>query len=376
LARRKSCEIAYPSGYNTWVPSWEATGQVVAFIRDPNRFPINNYVAFRPAKKSVGLWLEFDLDHVARSLSLEQLEWPDGGERPTGEFNLAGFEYKEYRTKRRDLAVALGRKTIAQTDWPILAYHSSMAMMQAMTALTRLTWSVLDTTSNWGTATDTAVNLGSGSGKLDGATATAGDANFLNIKKVFNKAALNILKATNSMVRKSDLWAVMSPTGAKLLSETAEIADFLKQSPFAMGQVRGDLPNRNVLFGLPEMLYGINIAVEDTVFVSSQKGATVSRSFVKNDDQIAFLSKVDALPGDEVGDAPTPNFSTYQVFYYNEALENAPSSSRGNGRGLLSVETWEDVRNKRTEAHVTFDTSEKMVAATSGYLVQDAFASV
>lgn len=365
---------AYPSGYNTWVPSWEATGQVIAYIRNPNRFPINNYIAFRPANKSVGLYLEFDLDHPARSLTLDQMVWPEGSERPTGEHNLAGFEYKEYRTIRRDLAVTLGRKTIAQTDWPILGYHSAVVMQQAMTALTRLVWNVLDTAGNWSGNTAAATALGSGAGKLDGATATAGDANFLNIKKVFNQVALNILSKTNGTVRKENLWAVMSPKGAKLLSETAELADFLKQSPFAMAQVKGDLPNRNVLFGLPEMLYGINIAVEDAVYVSSQKGATVTRAFVKNDDQIAFLSKADDLPGDEVGEAPVPNFSTFQVFYYNEAMDGAPSSARGNARGLLTVETWEDVRNKRTEAHVTWDTSEKMVAPSSGYLVTDAFA--
>jgi hypothetical protein len=73
---------AYPGSYNTWVPSWEATGQVIALIRNPSKFSINNYVAFRPANKQVGLYLEFDLDHPARSLSLEQMMWPDGDRAP------------------------------------------------------------------------------------------------------------------------------------------------------------------------------------------------------------------------------------------------------------------------------------------------------
>jgi hypothetical protein len=366
---------AYPGSYNTWVPSWEATGQVIALIRNPSKFSINNYVAFRPANKQVGLYLEFDLDHPARSLSLEQMMWPDGAERPSGEHNLAGFEYKEYRTFRKDLAVTLGNLTLAQTDWPILAYNSGVIMQQGMTALTRQTLGVLDTTSNYGTNTDTAVNLGSGAGKFELANTIAGDANYLNIKKVFNNVAIKILLASNSMVRKENLWCVLSPDAARIMSQAHEIVDYLKQSPYAMAQVRGDLPNRNILFGLPEMLYGINLQVEDAMYVSSQKGATVVRTFAKAQDGLIFVSKMDELPGDQVGDVPVPNFSSYQVFYYSENMKDAPAAARGNGRGLLTVETWEDVRNKRTEAHVTWNTAEKFVAPTTAFYVQDAFSS-
>lgn len=362
---------AYPSGFNTWVPSWEATGQVIAFIRNPNKFGINNYVAFRPARKSVGLYLEFDLDHPQRSLSLDQMAWPEGAERPGGEHNLAGFEYKEYRTIRRDLAVTLGRQTIAQTDWPILGYHSALVMQQAMTALTRQVITVLDTAANWGTYTAAATALGSGAGKWTSANATPGDANYLNIKKTINQVALNILKTTGGMVRKENLWMVLAPETAKIISETAEIVDYLKQSPFSMAQVRGDAPNRNVLFGLPEMLYGVNIQVEDAVYVSTKKGETLSRSFIKDPDKVVFVSKIDDLPGDEVGDAPTPNFSTFQCFHYSENAADGSPSRGGNASGLLVVETWEDVRNKRTEAHVTWQTAEKLVAPSSGYLVTD-----
>lgn len=366
---------SYPGGYNTWVPSWEATGQVIALIRDPKKFAINNYVAFRPAGKQVGLYLEFDLDHPARSLDLAQMVWPEGSERPTGEHNLAGFEYKEYRTIRRDLAFTLGNMTLAQTDWPILAYHAGVVAQQAMTALTRQVMSVLDASANYGSNTDTAANLGSGAGKFELANTTAGDANFNNIRKVFNAVAIKILQATNSIVRKENLWCIISPDAARIMSQAHEITDYLKQSPYAMAQVKGDLPNRNVLFGLPEMLYGVNLQVEDTSYVNSQKGAAVTRTWAKAQDGLIFISKVDDLPGDQVGEAPVPNYSTFQVFHYNQGMEGAPTSARGNGAGLLAVETWEDVRNKRTEGHVTWNTAEKMVAPTTGYYVQDAFST-
>jgi hypothetical protein len=367
---------AYPSGTNTWIPSWEATGQTIAFIRDPKRFPINNYVKFRPATKTVGLYLEFDLSEPGRSLSLDEMGWADGGERPNSEAHLAGFEFKEYRAVRRDLGFALGDQSVKQAQWPIMAFHSAALMQKAMTALTRQVLSVIDVSTNWPSAQTATVEALIGSAATtqywDNSNATPGDNNYMNIKKTFNEVAIRIKKATFSTVQAKDLWCVVSPGLARQMGESAEIVDFLKQSPFAMAQVRGEISNRNVLYGLPEILYGVNIVVEDTVYVSSPKNAaSETRVWAKNDDQAIFLTKQDALPGDQVGDAPVPDFSTFQVFYYSDRNEGDLQGGGDGASGLLTVESLPDVRNKRTEAHVTWQTSEKLVAPSAGFLVTD-----
>jgi hypothetical protein len=365
---------AYASGTNTWIPSWEATGQTIAYIRDPKRFKINEYIKFRPATKTVGLYLEFDLDHPGRSLSLDAMGWADGGERPAVENNLAGFEFKEYRAQRKDIGFALGDQSVKQAQWPILAFHSATLMQQGMTALTRQVMAVLDTSASWGSNTatvETLIGSAAGTQYWDNSNATPGDANYMNIKKTFNQVAINISKNTFSLVQAKDLYCVVSPNLARQMAESAEIVDFLKQSPFAMAQVRGEISNRNVLFGLPEILYGVNIVVEDAVYVSTPKGASVTRTFCKQDDNAIFLTKQDSLPGDQVGDAPVPDFSTFQVFYYSDRNEKDVAEGNTGAAGLLVVETLPDIRNKRTEAHVTWQTSEKLVAPSSGYYVQD-----
>ncbi len=372
---------AFPSGTNTWIPSWEATGQTIAFIRDPKRFSINNYVDFRPATAPVGLYLEFDLAAGVRVQPvLASYTWHDGGERPSWEGNKNGFEFKSYRTVRHDNGFVLGNQAVDNAAWPILSYHSAATMQQSMTALSGEIIATLETEANWGTGNyDTCENVldvagGASAAYLDLANATPADANYMNIKKVFNNILIRLKKNTGSMVSLDDYWVVMSPNAAALLAQSAEIVDFIKQSPFAMMQIRGEIAGRNTFYGLPDQLYGWNICVEDTVQIAVNKGnATQTRAFQKNDDTLFFMSKPKALPGDQVGaveGSVTPNFSTFQVFYYNEG--NAADLARdGTASGLLTVETLPDIRNKRVEGHVVWQHDSVLVAPSSGFLLTD-----
>lgn len=372
--------LAYPGFSNTFVPSWEATGQTIAFIRDPAKFKINEYVAFRPATRSVGLYLEYDFVEPARNLSLDQMGWAEGAERPTGTQNLAGFEYQEYATKRRSLTFPLGDQTVAQTPWPIVAAQTATLMQKAMTALTRQTLEILDTSSNWvkdsvnyyGTV-EALIGSGSGTQYLDNGNVTPADANYLNLKKAINEVCNRIWLATNGTVTRDMIRMVISPTAARKISESAEIVDMLKQSPHAYGEVMGNLPNLNQQYGLPQKLYGVRVVVEDCVFTSNPKGATATKSFVKNDDTAIFLTVQNSMPGDQVGDVPIANFSTYQQFYYSDRNESDIASGITGG-GLLTVSSLPDLRNKRTEWFVDWQTAEELVAIPSGFLLTDILA--
>lgn len=351
---------AYPGPSNTWVPSWEATGQVIAFARNPKKFKVNDYVAFRPAKKMVGLYLELDSDQFARVVTSDEFTWADGAERPSGNNNLIPFDFREYRCKRYDFPVTLGNLTVEQADWNVMAFHSAMVMQQAMTAFTKRVVDVIDSATEFSGQTDTATNLGGG--KWDVATTA-----LPYIRKTVDAVIEAILKGTGAMVTADELRMVIGPTGARRMAESQELLDYLKQSPYAMAQVRGEDPGaRNNHYGLPNKMYGVEIVIEDAVRVSTRKGASsTTKDFIKDSDKVTFLSKQDALPGDQVGDAPTPNFSTVQAFYYGEQGDTNDKS------GYLVVETWDDVRNKRKEVHVVQNIAEKLVAKKSGYLVTD-----
>jgi hypothetical protein len=167
------------------------------------------------------------------------------------------------------------------------------------------------------------------------------------------------------------LRCVIGPGAARKIAESAEIVDMLKQSPFAYGEVMGNLPNLNKQYGIPQTIYGVKFVVEDTVYTANPKGATVTKSFYKNDDTAIFLTVQNSMPGDQVGDIPIANFSTYQQYYYSDRNESEVMQGGSAAGGLLTVQSLPDIRNKRTEWFVDWQTAEKLVAIPSGFLVTD-----
>jgi hypothetical protein len=255
-------------------------------------------------------------------------------------------------TQRKDYPYTLGDLTRAQCPWQLEAAQAAMAMQQAMTLRTMRVMSLLETVANWGDNHASADDLNGGVGPWD-----TSDPDLLSIRKSVNQAVLNINLSTNGMVSENELRMVISPGAAKPTGESKEMSDYVKNSVWAKSTLEGNLFNRNRPYNLPPVLYGVETVIENTVRVSSRKGAaTTTKAFVKSDSSAVICAKVDGLPGDMVGPYPTPNFSTFQIFHYS---------------GLLAVESWTDVRNKRLEGHVVENFTEKMVAPAAGYLIED-----
>jgi hypothetical protein len=360
-----------PSSTNTFVPSWDATGQLVAFVRDPKKFRINEYIAFRNALKPVGLYAAFESEHAIRVPTKEEFAWPDGMPRPEGNANLMGFEYREYRTERVDVPFMLGNRTRKACPWDIVAVQSGMAMSQYMTLLAWQIVTALETSGNWGSNTSTAT--AAGGGKWDaGTTATP------YFQKGLNYAFEQILAATNSLVTKEMLKLVIGVETARKLRTSQEVLDYIKQSPFAMQQIRGEIANRNADFDLPEKLFGVDVVVENGQRVTTRKASdgSYTRGWLKDPDSAFLVSKQDALPGDHVSDStPVPNFSTFQVFtYIGEQQDDGrmvTADGRETGGQPFTVETFEDTKNRRLDGHVVGDWGLKMVAPESGWLFTD-----
>lgn len=356
---------AEPSATNTYVPSFEATGQIVAFVRDPKKFKFNDYVQYRPATKMVGLYMVYDKDNPARVVTSQEFLWADGQVRPEGNNNLDTFDYKEYRTKRYDIPFTVGNLARNQAPWDLVAAQAAGRLQQYATLMTYEILQTLESTGNWGSNTDTATNLGGG--KWD-----AGSAANPYMQRGLYAGIEAVLKATNGMVTPDMLRLVIGPDAARKVRTSAEILDYVKSSPFAMAQIRGELDNPNVLYGLPSHLFGVELVIEDAVRVSSRKGAAAtSRGFVKDGDKAILLTKDAGLPGDQVGMMPTPNFSTFQVMYYvGDRAENTQDQG-GGPSGLYTVQTFEDTRNERLDGHVVTNFAKVLAAPEAGYLFQD-----
>lgn len=336
----------YPSGGpvgNTYVPSFEASGEIVVnYSRNPKDFALNSYITLTPVQKSTGYFLQISPDNSMRILSTTSSDfvWPDGNDAPTGTWNTEAFQFAAYSTVRYNYPFRLGYKAVDQAVWKIVAAHAAMAAQQAMTSRTLEVNTLLDAAGSYA-ATHIFSATTSGGGFWSAGTA----ANPI-IKNSLNYAAQIIQKDTGGVVRPRDLVLVISPAAATQMASSQEIHTYLAQSPAALAQVRGDVPSQNGLWGLPDVLYGYRIVIEDGVYGSTPKGAqTFSPGYIKDVNTAWLLAR----PGQLVGVEGAPSYSAAHIFVYEE----------------MTVESKDDPDNRRHTGRVVDDRGAVMVAPAS-----------
>lgn len=349
--------FGYGSPTNVFMPQADAGGMIVAFARDPSKFPLAKYVQYAKAKEPVFYYLRLDVDSFARLVAVADNVWAPGNDRPAGTDNHHKHDFKEVRTIRYGFTTQLGDLTVDFASWNIKQSHLIMLQQQAMTQRTQLVATLLTTTSNWASATDfnpsnhyadaNALNGGAGPWNLSSEDATA--ANGLAIKKSILEAVRRIHIDTNSIVVFDDLVLIVNPTLAEGMANSGEVNNYLKSSPVALAQVRGDEPNQNQQWGLPERIYGLPIVVENTSKASNRPGATSSRSFVWPDATAVIASRKGGLEFEGGG----PSFSTCQMYFLEEA----------------TVETMQDTTHRRVTVGVTENYKEVLAAPAAGFCI-------
>lgn len=341
----------FPSSQNVFVPNHEASGKlVVDFARNTKDFAVNKYVQVVPVEQVKGYYLKVTVEEAGRIINsdLSQFVWADGAAAPEGMDGLESFEFFGYETIRRAFPFTMGALTIKQASWDIVAQHASIKARQAMTARTQLAITALTTSGNYDSSHVLDVTTISGnSGPWNQSTTARQD-----IKRSLNTAAEVILDDTLGAIQLSDLNVVLSSALAKELSECQEIVDYIKGTPDALAQIRGELPSRNAFYGIPDTLYGFPILVEATRKVTNKKGATRAVSSVLGKSTPFMCARPGALQG--VADAP--NFSTCVIFAQEE----------------MTVEQFEDTNNRRTTGRVVENVVAKIVAPASGVLFNNA----
>lgn len=338
----------YPGGSNTYVKDHAATGNLITqFSRNPNDFPLARYAQYRDVTKDQGYYLRMNVEQAGRLVGgkLDEFVWPDGADRPRRNNGTEKFAWADYRTERFDFDFTLGDKTRNQAGWSIEDTEASNHAQQAMTGRTRRAHIELENNANWdSTHRIDVTTIPGNTGNWDVSTTARND-----IKRSINYGVNIIRKDTLAVVKKKrDMILVMNPVTAQRVGESQEMINAFIQSPDAYPHWVGD-PNKYSDYGLPPILYGIEIVVEDTVMVTSRRdAATVVRQDVCADDVVYLLSR----PGGLVNKANTgPSYSTLMVFTYED----------------LTVETLDDRDNRRIEGHVVDDTAEEMVAPVSGF---------
>ena len=341
-----------PGPTNTFMPSWDATGQTIVFLRDPFKFPIRRYAYWRPTDAMVGLYKVLDSTQAYRVVSDAEYDFPDGAERPVQNDNLMGFYDVPFKTNRKWYGWALGDLTRKNCPWQIEAAQSAVTMTQATVNRTNRFVGMMETPTNWGANTADCNVLNAGAGFVDQA-----DTNNYAIRKMVNAVVLAIKRATFGMVRAKDIRMVIGPVAAQLMGQSKEMADYVKNSYWGKAALEGDIFGYIQEFNLPPKLYGVEVVVEDSEIVTSPKGATTAQQFIKDSNIINFAAMVQGLPGDQVGSFAVPNFSTMQWFGYG---------------GEMQVKTFSDQINERVVGGVEENFVEAMPASQSGYCVTNA----
>lgn len=358
----------YPSGTNTYVPSTAASGSlVVGFSRNPNKFPISSYTKYIPCQNNQGLYTVWTSQEAARVYTDTDNEhnWADGDAAPAGADQLESFARLPFLTVRKAYPYLFGAMAVDQADFALLALQGAVAAQKAMTARTVWTQYVLRNAA-WGANTahvDGAFGspaiLASGQNWTTGGVGYGATSNYTgaegpNIKISLNYGSIAINQATIGVVGMRQTALVINPNCATQMSQSTEIQDYIKQSPVALAQLRGDSPSQNGEWGLPDTLYGHRVIVEDTVRIATNPNITgTSTNTYTMKDNDAFLLAVD---GDIEGLEGSPNFTTVQLFFYKDEM---------------TVETKYDSDNRRYMGRVVSNYVPIVVSPSSGFYFQN-----
>lgn len=354
----------HPGGANTFVPSTEATqNMIVDFSRNVNSFALNKYLYIVPVTKMVGIYTRMTVEEAGRILNGNERNWPIGTPRPRNAGRREKFEMPKYGTERYHFGYEIPGETSDQASWDILKQHGDIIAQAAMTFRTYQAATLLQTSGNWPAANtidvDSITSLGGAPGQWDASTTAR-----LAIKKSIRYALQVIQKQTLGGIRLADVKLVIGPELAGAMAESQEIADFVKGSPDAIKYLKNEL-GPNAMYGLPQYLYGVELIIEDAVKVTTRKGASsTTKSYVWDSDSACFLYRAGGKGGRDSGNDGlvgttdsnnAPTFSTVTCFMYEE----------------MTVESKYNADDRLNEGRIVENYDMQLTAPISGFLLRD-----
>lgn len=343
-----------------------ATNYVISYSRKKDQFRLPRYMQLVEAPAPSFFYYELDRDQAIRIRNLPDFVWADGAMRPNPGDNQPGFREKQETVIRFNFPVSAGHMALRMADsqWNAKKYYLDMLVSQAMTARTKNLWRGisstptggwlgLDSASIWPSTNIADANtLNEGAGTWDNASADSADSSFMAIRKALLKAANIIFLNTNGVVKWNDLRLVLHPDAARAMANTGEIRDFYKYSGSETREAVEGPSNYNEEYGLPKKYAGIEIVVEDSMFLedlptASPTAMSAERQFIKGKTNAVILSRqgaIDAHAG--------PSFSTVQLWWYDMQL---------------AVQTFDDPENMLTKFNVVDCYTPVAPALVSGF---------
>lgn len=322
----------YPGGGNTYIPSWEATGLLIKYTRNPSYFRINKYVKEMNVPKDQGYYLTLNGDDPYRVQSVNDYLWADSVDAPGGRQERQGFGFLPYQTARYCFPFSLGKKSVTQAEWPILAEHAAMMAAKSMTVRTILNYNLASTAANW------TGGWGTNYGTISGTWSTSSIANSY-IQKDLNTALIAVEQASGGIVTDEEaLQFTLNPTTTRALSVSPEYKQYITGSPDALAAIT-DQRNPNRKYGMAPFLYGLRLVVENAIQVTTPKPGNVptqpatTRSYIWG----AATGVISSRPqGIVAAEEQTLDFSTF-CFRFLEQMTTEQKSDPDNRREIGRV---------------------------------------
>lgn len=331
----------FPGPLNVYIPAFQGkqtANLIVSFARDPKKFAVNKMTQRTPTSTLAGNFMKLQPEMLARYISQPNAAiWVDGQPSPTGTHNQQDFRAIPYICQRIADTAYIGWQTRDQAVWDIqdtqLSALGHLMMTRRAAAFYALT---MNTSNHIASHVKTANQWSAINGT--GGFWSAGTSSNPIIDRSLKNVADAIRKSTMDATSYLDLSLVVTPTAAIGMSTSPEIHDYVARSQFAQAQVRGDAPNFNYQWGLPEKLYGFNLIVDGTLKTTTPRLTVPGTATDILSDNAALVI---AMPGDlsaNVGQLSS-QFSSVHMFVYN-------------GEEMM-VETQDEPWNKRTNMRVS-----------------------
>lgn len=282
-----------PGPGGVYIPA--ATLQIqVEFSRNPQNFAFPRYAQTIPSNQMKGYFPELDAIEAGRIAHADDYLWPDGQPCPRG--TEQPLRWKAWNAERHAFAYQLGDMTVDQADYDIIGSHARMHAAKAMTLRSFEAMTLLETAASWPTGNTSATVdlLGgfSGANWYTGAT-TAGQ----YIKQSFALVIQAIEKATGGAANFNEICCIVNPNSARQMGASPEIVAYLTQHEQAMGLLQGNDAKMLNQYGLPPLLYGIKMIVENTVRTSTRRDEddSATTSYTMSDDKAIFVTRQGAI---------------------------------------------------------------------------------
>jgi len=337
------------NGSNTYVPEVTEKLRIEFSHNDKGQYPINEYLQIVPVDKQVGLYPKMDREEAGRLMRTNGSDrlWAPGKDRPSHNGKLEEFEFKAYKTTRYEDGFNLDRLAVEQCRWDEASRQANVVAERTMRFRALKAATAATTSGNYDSTHVSAVSSITGvTGKWDLSTVAR-----MDIKRSLDFAAEKIIQDSLNGIGEGELILVMNLTDARKISVTQEIVDMLKQSNNAAQYLQGELNGFKNRFKLPKFIHGYKLVVEDTVRVTSRKGAaTRVNGYVVPNGSAFMCSRVGGLVDNR--NSETPSFSTHIAFVKEDMV----------------VEQRDDDWNRKHLGSMVDDFEVQVAAPVSGFL--------